>query len=309
MGSHQSVPRLATRFAQRSVLYQTSSGGIDLTLNVTNEWNRPLKVVGVDGGCSCRRIDQSGLPFTLRPGQTHQLNVWFRPRGTMEPTPLGFLFSTDLGNIACQARIQALPRHSVSPDSITLSAILETKGEQHFELAHREIAEASSEYEPVDLVASNPVALKCSVVGVHEDMVGDSGHYKFRDTTYRVSLIDHSMGGRREDLQFRSRNTAEAILTVPVVWQRVPFVSSTPERVILGQRPVRVFPRCPDAAVELTRVISSPPGVKAVVSSPRELIVQATDRSPNVLQSVVVVGTTAAQHPSLEVSLVRYQPR
>ena len=173
-GSQQSVPRLAASFAQPSVLYESGPGGVDLTLKVTNEWSRTLKVVNVDGGCSCRRIDRSGLPFTLRPAQSRHLKVWYRPQGAMEPANLGFLFSTDLGNIACQARIRALPRHSVSPESITLSAILETEGEQHFELAHREIIEAGSDYEPVDLVPSDPGSLKCSVVDEHEDVVEDS---------------------------------------------------------------------------------------------------------------------------------------
>ena len=66
-GSQQSVPRLAASFAQPSVLYESGPGGVDLTLKVTNEWSRTLKVVNVDGGCSCRRIDRSGLPFTPRP--------------------------------------------------------------------------------------------------------------------------------------------------------------------------------------------------------------------------------------------------
>ena len=205
---------------------------------------------------------------------------------------MGFLFSTDVGNIACQASIQALPRHSVSPDSITLSSIYDNEGEQRFDLAHRVITEVSSDYEPVELVPSDPAALKSSVIDVHEDTLGGSRLYKFRDTTYRVSLTDHTMGSHRAELLLRRGDPSQAILSVPVVWQRVPLVSSIPQRVVLGKRPVRVFLRCPDESVELTRVVSSPPGVKAVITSPRELTVQPTDKVPEVLDTVVVVGTT-----------------
>jgi len=145
-------------------------------------------------------------------------------------------------------------------------------------------------------------------VKVYEDTVGDSGRYKFRDTSYLVSLTDHAMGSHRAELRLRGRSTAQPILSVPVVWQRIPFVSSIPDRVVLGTRPIRVFLRCSDESVELTRVVSSPPGVKAVLSSPRELVVQPTDYSPDVLDGVIVVGTTAADRPSLDIPLVRYQP-
>jgi len=306
--SQTSTPQLGASFAQPSVLYEPGLDRIDLTLNVVNRWNHPLKIVGADGGCSCRRLDQTGLPFVLPPGGSHGLRIWYKPQGALEPSHVGFLFSTDVGNIACRASIQALPRHSVSPDSLTLSSIPDNEGDQQFELVHREITEVSSDCEAAELVPSDPAGFASSVVGVHEDSLGDDGRYKFRDTTYHVSLIDRALGSHRAELRLRARRTARALLSVPVVWQRVPFVSSIPDRVVLGTRPIRVFLRCSDESVELTRVVSSPRGVKAVLSSPRELVVQPTNKAPDVLDGVIVVGTTAADRPSIDIPLVRYQP-
>jgi hypothetical protein len=91
-----------------------------------------------------------------------------------------------------------------------------------------------------------------------------------------------------------------------VVWKRVPFLSSLPERVSLGERPMRVFLRCPDESVELTDILSAPLGIKAVVSSPRELIVKLDGKVRTTIDGTIEVGTTAKGRPPLRVPVVHY---
>ncbi len=93
-----------------------------------------------------------------------------------------------------------------------------------------------------------------------------------------------------------------------MVWQRVPYLSSTPAKINLGSRPIRAFLRCPDEAVELTRVLSAPRGIKAVVSSTREVTVAADGDAPEIMSGSVEIGTTAQNRPPLRIPVVRYAP-
>jgi hypothetical protein len=76
----------------------------------------------------------------------------------------------------------------------------------------------------------------------------------------------------------------------------------------LGLRPARVFLRCPDESVELTGVVSAPEGIKAVVSSTRELTVMLDDDAPGIIDGVVEVATTAEGRGPLRIPIVRYAP-
>ena len=71
---------------------------------------------------------------------------------------------------------------------------------------------------------------------------------------------------------------------------------------------MRVFLRCPDQAVELTKILATPPGIKAVISSPSELTVTLEPGAPGVIDGVVEVATTAEGRPPLRVPVVRYAP-
>jgi hypothetical protein len=98
------------------------------------------------------------------------------------------------------------------------------------------------------------------------------------------------------------RTLAEA----PLVWQRLPFLSSVPDRIALTSRPTRAFLRCPDESVELTRVLSTPPGVKAELDSPHSIRVTMTDDTPAKLQDYIEVGTTANGSQSSRIPVSRY---
>ena len=96
------------------------------------------------------------------------------------------------------------------------------------------------------------------------------------ETMYRLRLMDRALGAHKSAVEVvSSRGTS--IASFPIYWERHPFLSTVPNRVTLAQRPVRVFLRCPDDAVEFVRVVSAPPGIRAVVAGERELLVRVED--------------------------------
>ena len=64
-------------------------------------------------------------------------------------------------------------------------------------------------------------------------------------------------------------------MPIQFTWNRVPFLSTVPDRVTLAT--MERVSRCRDEHVELTRVTAAPEGVKAIVSSPKEVTVMVKD--------------------------------
>lgn len=128
------------------------------------------------------------------------------------------------------------------------------------------------------------------------------------DSEYKLTLVDRSPGLQKAFLAIDVDNS-ELFPRASVVWERLPFLSSTPSRAILGSRGVRVFLRCADEDVELFRVQSAPDGVDAVVSATHEVTIKLTDDAPDIIDGVVEVETTAEGRGPLKIPVVRYAPR
>ena len=132
--------------------------------------------------------------------------------------------------------------------------------------------------------------------------------FLYRDTTYQVRIVDDSFGLHRDEILLKGAE-GEALAAVPVVWERLEYLSSVPRRVILGRASQRVFLRCPDLSVELAKILSTPKGVQATLSSPRELALSLSDDAPAIIEGVLLAETTAKGRPPLSIEVVRYAPR
>ena len=125
------------------------------------------------------------------------------------------------------------------------------------------------------------------------------------DTTYRLTLKEKTLGLKKVVIGLKAAD-GERLLELPVVWNRVPFLSSSPARAFVGPYAVRVFLRCPDESVELTRVLSAPAGIKAVVSSTREVTVVCSAEAAAVVDGEIKVATTAESYPPLRIPVARF---
>ena len=144
-------------------------------------------------------------------------------------------------------------------------------------------------------------------VGRREGQVHGARGYSYRDTTYKLVLANRQMGLRNAELRLMETGQ-EPLAKSRLSWKRVPYVSPVPDRVSLPKGPIRVFLRCPDDGVELTRVITTAVGVKAIISSPRQLTLSPDEGYQGTIDGVVEVETTAVGHPPLRVPVVRYVP-
>jgi hypothetical protein len=100
----------------------------------------------------------------------------------------------------------------------------------------------------------------------------------------------------------------EVVASCDVLAEVTPFIHSTPDRVILGDRPVRVFLRCPDEQVELEQVTGSTTGVEAVIVSPREIRVRLLPDAPAIIDGTIEVKTNLPNDDPLRIRVVRYKP-
>ena len=66
---------LTAVFDRTPIIYDNGQATIPLTLSIQNVGTVPLRVLNVDGGCSCRHVDISGFPVIVGPGQSYRLGV------------------------------------------------------------------------------------------------------------------------------------------------------------------------------------------------------------------------------------------
>jgi hypothetical protein len=155
----------------------------------------------------------------------------------------------------------------------------------------------------VELVC--PAQLSATKIDTRHGIVAQAPDYTFEDATFKVALRDRKEGTFKETLRVRYGGGVTD-LEVPVVWSRVGFLSPSPAKAYLGARPARVFLRCPDEAVELTRVTAAPKGVRAVVTSPREVSISLTTVAPLTMDDMVTVETTLQNHAPLKIPVIRF---
>ena len=181
----------------------------------------------------------------------------------------------------------------------------EEEKEVYFDLVHREVFERGKPHAEASLQVPPQFSMECT--GSHEtDLLEDRG-LVYVDKSYRLTLRNKDYGLNKSVVRLNGLGDG-GIVESAIVWQRSPYLSSIPAELHIGTRSLRAFLRCPDEAVELTRVLSAPAGIKAVVSSPREITVMAENVAPETIDGVVEVGTTATDRPPLRIPVTRYAP-
>ncbi|SIN83305.1 hypothetical protein SAMN05444166_1171 [Singulisphaera sp. GP187] len=296
---------LKAEFSRNKFIYDASLPELPIVLLVNNDGSVPIRVMSVNAGCSCRTVDQSHLPAVIQPGNIIRLPMVLQNKGSFDSDNYEIKFLTDHGALGVRVSLLAFPDQQISPSAVTLSALTD-KEVAAFEFVHREVRDLQKPFGPTSRI-SFPASLRGKIVSVNEGRIAHSPEYVFRDMTYAVTIVDQSLGLHKAVIAAGSDDSHRTNL--PVVWERFPFLSGIPGRVVLGKSPVRVFLRCDDQAVELLRIGSTPIGVKAHISGLRELTVSLDADAPGVIDGVIEVVTSSKLQERLRMPVVRYAPK
>jgi hypothetical protein len=301
------VPLLTASFSPGRVVYDASKPSLPLDLVVSNAGNRALQVFSVDAGCSCRHVDWAQLPASLRPGESLELALSLGGSPVYDAQNCSFSFHTDHGELPARAFLLALPNHHLSPKLVTLNGLYEgiDGNDDSFELVHRAVYRPSRQRETPDLIF--PAQFTTEKIASQVRRVESAPEYVLEDTTYRLTLKELALGAHRADVLVRGAD-GRKIADTTIVWQRLPFLSSIPACVTLSSGPARAFLRCPDESVELSRVLSAPKGVRAVLNSAREVVVTPRDDEPETIDGFVEIETTGKGRATLRIPVTRHAP-
>lgn len=302
--SAQPVVRLTARFTPERLIYDSRTSVLPLTLAVKNEGTLPIQIFNINGGCSCRKVDRTKLPSRIRPGEEMQVTVHFQSNKLHDPQKYVFQFETDHGLLGAPAMLLALPNHYLTPASIALTSLIDVE-EGKFELTHQSVLRSGQAAPPSELVVPPP--LHKEEIQTRQGRVVGASEFVAIDKTVRITIKDSALGLHRAEIFLRT-SEGDQLASVPITWRKVPFLSSTPDRVVLGRRAVRVFLRCPDEAVELKEIRSVPRGVRATIRSTHEMTIEHDDSAGGSIDGSVEVLTTADSHPPLRIPVVRYAP-
>jgi hypothetical protein len=298
------VVKLNAAFEQSPVFIEPGSSNLTMTLLLRNDGNQTVRIIKADGGCTCRKVDQSTLPLRLRPAAQIGLPVDMAAPKATSPYEAGFEFETDHGILRVNVPYFSLVSHQLDPDAATHTALTDDDP-WVFELTHREVYRGTVPRSKI--VLEFPKDLSAETTSVQGGGVGAAPGFFFEDTMYKVRLNNRDPGLHKAYISLR-RPDGVPVLEAPVVWDRVPYLSSIPSRVTLGTRPARVFLRCPDDSVEITQILARPAGTTVLVTSPREIRITLSRDAPATIDGTVEIGTTAQGRHPLRVHVVRYSP-
>ncbi len=302
----RTAPQLEGELSPSLIVYEPTSTLLDMTLSLTNRSTRAVKLFQASGGCSCRKIDQRSFPADLKPGQGISLAITVSDDLSYKPRRFVVALSTDRGILELPVQYVAFPRHRLSPQSINLGTLTDGQGEEaSFELVHREVFERGRPRATISLQV--PPQFSVANTGSRETELLEDRRLAFADKSYRLTLKDKNHGLNKVIVRLGGPVNG-TLVEAAIVWQRVPYLSSNPAKLYIGTRPLRAFLRCPDETVELTRIVSAPPGIKAVVSSPREVTILPAKGAPETIDGAVEVETTATDRSPLRIPVVRYAP-
>ena len=298
------IVKLSVAYKSSLVYINPDTHDIDMKMIVRNDGNQTLKILGADGGCACRKVDQAGFPAILKPGKSIPLFVTLSVSPVTMPQSSQFSFSTDHGIFSVNLPYFTIVSHQFDPDVVATNSLNELD-DWKFDLTHRYIYRSDDMQSAIH--PTFPDVLTVVKMNERKGKLNGAEDYSYTDTTYRLSLKDRSLGLHKNVILLRSSD-GRVIHETPVVWNRVPYLSTAPERVAIATRPVRVFLRCPDDQVELLKVLSVPNGLKAVITSTRELTVMLDEHPPEILRGEIEVQTSAQGKPPLKFMVVRYAP-
>ena len=217
------IIHLTGAFTPTRLIYESSQPTVPLTLVIRNEGNVALKVFDMNSGCTCREVDRTSFPRQLAPAENMSVNVKIQSRGSFEEEVYGFTLSTDHGAIGVGAKLLALPDHRFNPASLTLNALVE-RVQGDFEIVHREVYAPDRDRATKEMLV--PPGLSATKTAVRSGKVAGTPEFAYEDTTYRVKVVDPSFGLHKEELVLRRGD--KVLSTVPVVWERVEYLSTSP---------------------------------------------------------------------------------
>ena len=224
--------KLTGTFEPAAIIYESTQASISLTLNIRNEGSAPLRILGVDGGCACRRVDHAGLPALIKAGAGYHVPVNMAASSSYGIGQYLFSAQTSEGVVNFPVQLALFPRNRVSPASIGLPNLIEEE-EREFEIVHRSVFESQSGLPRYTLEV--PPGFVYTRAQVQRGHVAAISRFEYQDTTYRVTLKDRSIGLRKSFIGL-TRDDGQRELEVPVVWRRVEYLSAVPERAFLGTR-------------------------------------------------------------------------
>ena len=237
----------------------------------------------------------------MRPGGRLAIPIAYNPGRTSQPQSAAFTFETNFGVLRVMAGFHPLPEHQIEPESIS-HEIYEGDEEWSFDLTHWR-AVKSADTSPTRVIALPDLELEQLSTHVGA-LIGMPGITR-EDISYRVRLKSGAIGPHKSAISVVDAQGRE-LTSASVIWRRLPFQSTVPDRVTIGQAPIRVFLRCRDDSVELAYVVSVPDGVRATITSPRQLTVQLMAGYAGPVNGAIEVETSAMGRNPLKMPVVRY---
>ncbi|MGL5095826.1 MAG: hypothetical protein ACRDD1_09570, partial [Planctomycetia bacterium] len=221
----------------------------------------PVSIREFNPGCKCSLGNRKFSPRALLPGEKVESSLLVMPShdGKEEMFLLGF--STNHGEVRIPAAVRVLASASVFPPSPHLGHV--SPGE----LLDLNVTTIQVVKHGASIPSSSLSSLNDGVEFVEVGTRTGEGPvvgYHFHERQFVVKIAKPEMGSHTVRIDLRNSETRDLLGSSYISWQRRPHVISSPEKVYLGSRSIRVK-LLSKTALKVDKIDAIPKGVSAVV--------------------------------------------
>lgn len=299
----QKVPlqlQLQFKFAEENLLVDKNHGVLQTSVVISNTGNCEMVIRDAQPSCTCTVAKEDSFPLRLKPREKAEVAVNLQKRYDSLAQQIIWTIDTDQGEIHCSSRIFMFPEAKMEP--YQHFGVLGVGDSPVFKFLAQQIAMEQDALPEGSLQA--PDGVRLTEKGVRSGR-GPVAGFKFVERSYEVEITDPTIGNHRKDLLLATPD-GETLASAMLSWQRVPPIRTFPERVLLADRRVRVFLHAKDKTIEFVRVLETPDGITATITSPKELSVAPLENAPPSIDGVIVIETDAPSDGIVRVPVVRY---
>ncbi len=220
------VLKITAAYEKPVAYIDPSTHELPMTMVVRNEGNQDVRVLKIDGGCTCRKVDESNLPVVVKPGKgfVAQVKMSISPNTSPQYSP--FALETDHGVVRVVAPFYTLVSHQFQPDSASNVGIYED-GDWTFGLVHRAIYKNGPSRTQFEL--KFPAEFGVQKGAVVTGSVGGSADYSYEEATlHPFTQGSGSRGAQGRRRRGRSQRKDSARGSPGLEAKPLPFIRSRP---------------------------------------------------------------------------------
>ena len=203
------APKLTVRFATPLMLGEPNQQSFRDDLLVENQFDRPLRIFGIDGGCSCRSLAEASFPLDIPPRAIRKVPISYTRKVDYQEQNIAFQAATDAGNLVEACSLRVVPRLKITPENHSLilaEALTGPSPGEKFTLQVRPIRPVGEPGIAYTLVSPPEIAIARVATNVVREKVDFAPNLESEESSFEAEILDKSLGLNKGMIEARGQD-------------------------------------------------------------------------------------------------------